>query len=226
MSEAYQSSILDTQPTERELLARRMSIPNVEQTGLLQGSRCVSCRSYAIGFGGSTKHCHRIGEPVEPSGIACHFFDTRPGSHHGLQTIELNYLKFKVGNLGRRLREAKRQYQIISSQAKRQERMMEAEDDCKGYVYFIDCHEFTKIGYSSRYPGGGGRHAQLATLMPYEFVLWAYARGPQSLERALHRWFATRRVKGEWFRLTPFDRAELARIAKKTGGKDRLKRTA
>lgn len=224
MSEADYASILYSPPTERELLARRASIPNVEQTGLIEGSRCVSCRSYAIGFGGSTKHCHRIGDTVEPDGIACHLFDIRPGTHHGLPMIEFSYLKYRVKNLGQRLRDAKRMYSAIRAEAKKRERP--DEEDSIGYVYFIDCHEFTKIGFSSRHPGSAGRHANLATLMPYDMVLWAYARGPQSLERSLHKWFATRRVKGEWFRLTPFDRAELARLAQKTGGKTKVREIA
>jgi hypothetical protein len=224
MSKADCSDILYTPPTDRERLARRMSIPEVEQTGLLEGSRCVSCRSYAIGFGGSTKHCHRIGDTVEPDGIACHFFDLRPGTHHGLPLIELNYLKYKVRNLGQRLRDAKRMYRLVRLEAKKREQSTEVDNT--GYVYFIDCHEFTKIGFSSRHPGTAGRHTNLATLMPYDLVLWAYDRGPQSLERSLHKWFATRRVKGEWFRLTSFDRAELERLARKTGGKTKLRTVA
>jgi hypothetical protein len=92
------------------------------------------------------------------------------------------------------------------------------EPDLGGYVYFIDLHEYTKIGFSKWHPKNGGRQNTLGTTSPYALRLWAFARGPMELERFLHKTYANRRVKGEWFRLAPFDRREMARLARRTKG--------
>lgn len=98
------------------------------------------------------------------------------------------------------------------------DRAQKSDESGDGYVYFIDCNEFTKIGFSKWHPRNGGRQKSLGVISPYPLRLWAFARGPKELEWHLHQWFKTRRVKGEWFLLTPRDRRELARLAKRTRG--------
>lgn len=98
------------------------------------------------------------------------------------------------------------------------DKTLKIDEIAAGYVYFIDCNEYTKIGFSKWHPRNGGRQQTLGTISPYQLRLWGFARGPKELEWHLHQWFASRRVKGEWFLLTPFDRRELARLARRTHG--------
>lgn len=108
----------------------------------------------------------------------------------------------------------------MTNEGRRRERdrTLKIDQNPEGYVYFIDCNEYTKIGFSKWHPKNGGRQNTLGTTSPYDLRLWAFARGPMELERHLHQWFASRRVKGEWFHLSPLDRRELARLARRTHG--------
>jgi hypothetical protein len=85
-----------------------------------------------------------------------------------------------------------------------------------GYVYFVDGGHLTKIGFSTSPPTK--RVASLQTGSPIKCVLWGYARGGFDLERILHKRFGHCRRDGEWFDLSPYDRAALASLARRTKG--------
>lgn len=198
----------------------KWQLPLVEQTGLLKGTRCVSCRSYAVGFGGSTKHCHRLGKTVTPNCIACDDFDLRPGDTSELPYVEMGYLRDRLSALQSRAKRALQGAKERRRDAKKIARMKFIEEnDEQGYIYFVDCGEYTKIGFSSYHPtANGGRIASISTSIPYTLHLWAFARGPIDLEKCLHKWFGAKRIKGEWFLLTHRDRRELARLSRRTMG--------
>lgn len=68
-------------------------------------------------------------------------------------------------------------------------------------IYFIVMSEtdFVKIGYSES-PSGRMRHLQ--TAHPHDLKILARVSGTMKMERALHRHFKNRHVRGEWFRLS------------------------
>lgn len=187
----------------------------IEQTGLLEGTRCVSCRSLAIGFGGSTKHCRSAGELVELDSVACSRFVHRGDTDIDLAGIELSNCDYKLETLSNRLDAAWNNHIQAKQDALDRDAAFHAT---QGYVYFIECEGYTKIGYTYSHPETGGRYGCLGVIVPFDVVLWGYARGPMELEKFLHRCFASRRVKGEWFALNAGDKRELARIAARTSG--------
>jgi hypothetical protein len=69
-----------------------------------------------------------------------------------------------------------------------------------GYVYMIDCKEFTKIGFSIN---PDERMHTMDPYNPYELYLThtIYTRNMQRAETYLHRKLAKYRCKYEWFRL-------------------------
>lgn len=66
-----------------------------------------------------------------------------------------------------------------------------------GFIYFIRCGEFVKIGFSKK---PKVRLRALAIASPFELVTLATHAGSQEDERALHKWLAPHRHRGEWFR--------------------------
>ena len=76
-------------------------------------------------------------------------------------------------------------------------------DESPGHVYFIqsdDADALIKIGFS-RHPRGRMRTLQAQGGRP--LVLLHYERGTKQDESALHRRFASARIRGEWFTPTP-----------------------
>lgn len=76
-----------------------------------------------------------------------------------------------------------------------------------GYVYFIRCGDYVKIGFSHE---PEARQRELETGNPEKCVLVAMHEGTQSDERKLHRYFVSWHVRGEWFRWC----ADIARVAR------------
>lgn len=79
--------------------------------------------------------------------------------------------------------------------------LAEAQDDeapASGFVYFIQCGAFVKIGYTADV---ASRFATIATSAPERPVLLHSFRGVRADERYLHSRFASLRSHREWFRL-------------------------
>jgi hypothetical protein len=68
-----------------------------------------------------------------------------------------------------------------------------------GWVYFIQCGGFIKIGFSGD-PLFRLRALQKANPLPLRLV--ATQRGERDLERKIHRHFRQARREGEWFKFT------------------------
>jgi hypothetical protein len=66
-------------------------------------------------------------------------------------------------------------------------------------VYFVKCHDFVMIGYSS--VSVAGRISSLQAGTPYALALVGTISAPRSCEAYLHKRFAKQRVRGEWFTL-------------------------
>lgn len=73
-----------------------------------------------------------------------------------------------------------------------------------GWVYFIQCNQYTKIGLSGNV---NARLKALQTASPYPLTLIAQfaAAKPEYIESFLHSYFADKRRIGEWFDLSPAD---------------------
>jgi DNA-binding transcriptional regulator YdaS (Cro superfamily) len=69
-----------------------------------------------------------------------------------------------------------------------------------GFVYFVRCGDFVKIGFSKR-PDGRLRYLRTAT--PFDFVLVGAHAATVHDERHLHKIFKAHRHRGEWFRWVP-----------------------
>ena len=67
-------------------------------------------------------------------------------------------------------------------------------------IYFVECGDFIKIGFSKSIKT---RIGAIATSTPYPVILLASKRGKKNTEADLHGRFAEARHKGEWFRKTP-----------------------
>lgn len=75
-----------------------------------------------------------------------------------------------------------------------------AESGMSGFIYFLRCNDFIKVGFS-RYPKP--RITRLACANPYPVAVAAVFPGTEADERQLHRLFAPHRVRGEWFSSHP-----------------------
>ncbi len=71
----------------------------------------------------------------------------------------------------------------------------------RGYVYFIECGDFIKIGFTIYANDRRVRSLQGGT--PHELRLIGKAYAAKSLEARLHKTFAHLRHRGEWFRKAP-----------------------
>src|SRR5712664_604855 len=72
-----------------------------------------------------------------------------------------------------------------------------------GVIYVARCQEFYKIGYTQSDPVK--RLSSLQTGSPYRIELLGTTSGSQEDEQRLHEFFAPKRERGEWFRLTSDD---------------------
>src|ERR1700691_1958093 len=66
-----------------------------------------------------------------------------------------------------------------------------------GYVYFIRCGQYVKIGWSFL---PEARKRELETGNPHDCVLEGMHVGTQLDERRMHRYFRSLHHRGEWFR--------------------------
>lgn len=72
------------------------------------------------------------------------------------------------------------------------------QDD--GDIYFLECGEFIKIGFSRNLKG---RLDALSCGNPYDVKLLVTIRGGKHIEIDLHERFADAHHRGEWFHKTP-----------------------
>lgn len=75
-----------------------------------------------------------------------------------------------------------------------------------GFVYFVECEGFVKIGYSET---PRWRPHDFATGNPFECRLIGLVEGGSDCEKDLHRRFKKHHHRGEWFWLTQDVRAEI-----------------
>lgn len=76
-----------------------------------------------------------------------------------------------------------------------------------GKVYIARCEGLYKIGHTTQDPQS--RIANLQTGNPFAVELVGSIPGSRALERHLHRTYKNRKVKGEWFLLTPDEVKEI-----------------
>ena len=89
-------------------------------------------------------------------------------------------------------------------------------------IYVMKCREFYKIGVSNSV---NKRHYNLSSSLPFEIEILAnykpniigldkYDRGRavRKIEKALHTHFSAKRVRGEWFLLSPDDLNKIPEI--------------
>lgn len=77
-----------------------------------------------------------------------------------------------------------------------------SEHPTTGLIYFMQCREIVKIGYSAEPPS---RHAQLQAVIPFELLLLGSVPGSVAAERNLHAALDSVRYRGlaEWFYHSP-----------------------
>lgn len=78
-----------------------------------------------------------------------------------------------------------------------------------GFVYFLKCQSFIKVGYSST---PTERATKLNGSLPFDIELVGFIYGGTDLERSLHVLWKDHRHKGEWFNATPEMMADIHRI--------------
>lgn len=77
----------------------------------------------------------------------------------------------------------------------------------QGRVYVARCQDLYKIGYTARDPQL--RMADLQTGNPFPVELMGSIPGTRDTEAGLHAVFASRKVQGEWYALTPEDVSDI-----------------
>jgi Meiotically up-regulated gene 113 len=70
----------------------------------------------------------------------------------------------------------------------------------RGFVYFIECGDYIKVGYTGSVRA---RLTNLAMANPYPLKVLATMEGSKQTESSLHDRFADAFHRGEWFRKTP-----------------------
>ncbi len=83
----------------------------------------------------------------------------------------------------------------------RRDRLIRDVDAIKkqpGFVYFLECGGFIKIGYTRR--SAEERIADMSTANPLPISLLATMKASPRDEKFLHARFAELRVQGEWFK--------------------------
>jgi len=87
-----------------------------------------------------------------------------------------------------------------------------------GYLYIIRCNDFYKIGISET--SVMFRLAQLQIGNPYslELTVCYELNDHIAVERKLHSIFASKRARGEWFRLTETELGRVHEYVTKAGG--------
>jgi hypothetical protein len=124
----------------------------------------------------------KFGNKKELLGALLAFCKSSPAFHHLIEVIE---------------REPHE-----TSKAKAQP--VEAQADSAGYVYLIQFGKEYKIGNANNVER---RFRELKTQMPYEgkIIHTILTGDPEGIEAYWHQYFADKRLKGEWFALSPSD---------------------
>lgn len=91
-----------------------------------------------------------------------------------------------------------------------------AKNTFGGLVYFIDCKDMTKIGFTTK-----PVHERVETWLcgnPFEMTIFALMPGEMSDERELHIKFKRAHAKGEWFKFSIEERREVAELVSARSG--------
>jgi hypothetical protein len=86
----------------------------------------------------------------------------------------------------------------------------------QGLVYFVDCLDCTKIGFTSK-----PIHERMETWLtgnPFDLHIFALMPGAPADERELHVRFKMMRFRREWFRFTAGDKQQIVSIVTERGG--------
>lgn len=78
-----------------------------------------------------------------------------------------------------------------------------------GFIYFLECGEFVKIGFST---SPNCRVSSIATGSPHDVRIIGLMRGTYPDEKSLHKTYAGRHHAREWFRLDDVMRADIRRL--------------
>lgn len=149
-------------------------------TPQMLADRCVDCGSFPFGFSGLKAgwFCPKSQKTIKWDTPACKNASVTP--EYKTRKIEA----FSEEQEVRRLRFEENERQRIAALKT---------------VYFINCKQFTKIGFTAQ--TAEKRFRDLEGANPFPLVLWATIPGMMSLERRLHKKFARWRHRGEWFKL-------------------------
>ena len=86
----------------------------------------------------------------------------------------------------------------------------------EGYVYFIACGRYVKVGYSSVHPRR--RLVAMRVLNPSPCRLIGVISGGKILERTVQRSMSICKHRNEWFHLTKATRALIGVLIERHGG--------
>jgi hypothetical protein len=91
-----------------------------------------------------------------------------------------------------------------------------ASNTMGGLVYFIDCQDVTKIGFTAK--PVHERIEAWACGNPFDLTIFAFMPGKIADEHAMKAKYKLLRHKGEWFRLGDKERQEIAEAVTAAGG--------
>lgn len=91
----------------------------------------------------------------------------------------------------------------------------EPKSATEGYVYFIACGRYVKVGYSSVHPKR--RLTAMRILNPHPCKIIGMIEGGTNLEALAHRVLAMYRHRNEWFQLTKGCRALIGALIRRHG---------
>lgn len=83
-----------------------------------------------------------------------------------------------------------------------------AKNTFGGLIYFIDCKDMTKIGFTTK-----PVHERVETWLcgnPFEMTIFALMPGSKEDERDIHKKFRRARAKREWFKFSVEERSDVA----------------
>jgi len=167
---------------------------------------CGHCRSYPLNWASRYWNCKTRGLPVCADTHAC--------SEYREDAARVP----KPSSFGARFRELPAA--INPRRLRRKARLPEPPQDLRtlhgGVVYFIDCQEFTKIGFTAN--PINHRFQGLQASNPHRLHLWGLVRGTVEVEGRFHAAAMDGHHHYEWFKLNRAMRKTLQEIIVREGG--------